>query len=211
MLAWLQLNRELLTITGDARYAEEIERTAYNDLLGAFAPNGEDWCYYSFPNGKRVRTTYWRCCKSSGAMALEELSAIAYARSGNDLCVNLLGPGTRRSRSSPRAASGWSRSRTIRSMDSIQLRIDPERPASFGVRIRIPSWAGTQSTQRINGASIPGVGAGEFLTLNREWRAGDELTLDYSHAAADSSARQSERPGIASAGRLADRSGSHAL
>ncbi len=31
ILAWLQLNRELLAITGEARYAEEIERTAYND------------------------------------------------------------------------------------------------------------------------------------------------------------------------------------
>ena len=80
-LAWIQLNRELLAITGDARYAAEIERSAYNDLLGAQAPNGEDWCYYSFPNGRRVHTTYWRCCKSSGAMALEELPSIAYGLS----------------------------------------------------------------------------------------------------------------------------------
>ncbi|MDB5675151.1 MAG: hypothetical protein JWM65_2133, partial [Sphingomonas bacterium] len=73
IMAWLQLNRELLAITGAAHYAQEIERTAYNDLLGAQAPNGEDWCYYSFPNGRRVHTTYWRCCKSSGSIALEEL------------------------------------------------------------------------------------------------------------------------------------------
>ena len=77
-LAWIQLNRELLGITGEAAYAEEIERSAYNDLLGAQAPDGEDWCYYSFPNGRRVHTTYWRCCKSSGAMALEELPSLAY-------------------------------------------------------------------------------------------------------------------------------------
>ena len=73
-------------------YAEEIERTAYNDLLGAQAPDGEDWCYYSFPNGKRVHTTYWRCCKSSGAMALEELPSIAYATGPDGVRVNLLGP-----------------------------------------------------------------------------------------------------------------------
>ena len=93
-LAWIQLNRELLSISGEARYAEEIERSAYNDLLGAQAPNGEDWCYYSFPNGCRVHTTYWRCCKSSGAMALEELPAIAYtASSDGDIAINLFGPG----------------------------------------------------------------------------------------------------------------------
>ena len=93
-LAWIQLNRELLTITGEAKYAGEIERSAYNDLLGAQAPNGEDWCYYVFPNGKRVHTTYWRCCKSSGAMALEELPAIAYDAVADDhIAVNLYGPG----------------------------------------------------------------------------------------------------------------------
>ncbi|MET0894155.1 MAG: beta-L-arabinofuranosidase domain-containing protein, partial [Pseudoxanthomonas sp.] len=94
VLAWIQLNRELLAISGEARYAEEIERTAYNDLLGAMAPNGEDWCYYSFPNGRRVHTTYWRCCKSSGAMALEELPAIAYAQTAErEISIHLFGPG----------------------------------------------------------------------------------------------------------------------
>ena len=48
------------------------------DLLGAQAPGGDNWCYYSFPNGKRVHTTYWRCCKSSGPWALEELPPLAY-------------------------------------------------------------------------------------------------------------------------------------
>ena len=74
-------------ITGEAAYAEEIERSAYNDLLGAQAPNGEDWCYYSFPNGRRVHTTYWRCCKSSGAMALEELPSLAYGVAARTACA----------------------------------------------------------------------------------------------------------------------------
>ena len=43
--SWIQLNRELLAITGDARYADEIEKSAYNDLLGAQAPEGDNWCY----------------------------------------------------------------------------------------------------------------------------------------------------------------------
>jgi DUF1680 family protein len=198
ILAWLQLNRELLTITGEAHYAEEIERTAYNDLLGAFAPNGEDWSYYSFPNGKRVHTTYWRCCKSSGAMALEELSAIAYARQGQDLCVNLLGPGHA---TLTNEAAGRVRLEQITNYPfegRVRLRVDPERPASFGVRVRIPSWA-DRCEVMINGASIPGVAAGEFLTVNREWRSGDELTLSIPlqpkiHQRASFSVQESRAP-----------------
>lgn len=198
ILAWLQLNRELLTITGEARYAEEIERTAYNDLLGAFAPNGEDWCYYSFPNGKRVHTTFWRCCKSSGAMALEEVSAIAYARQGQDLCVNLLGPGHAILTND---AAGRVRLEQITNYPfdgRVRLRVDPEHPASFGLRIRIPSWAGRVEAT-INGAVVPGVGAGEFLTVNREWRSGDELILDIPlqtkiHQRASFSVQESRAP-----------------
>ena len=40
LLSWIQFNRELLRLTGEARFAEEIERTAYNDLLAAM-PIGE--------------------------------------------------------------------------------------------------------------------------------------------------------------------------
>ena len=116
-LAWIQLNRELLVLTGDAQYAEEIERTAYNDLLGAQAPNGEDWCYYSFPNGKRVHTTYWRCCKSSGAMALEELPSLAYGADRTaGINIYLFGPSAARAATCrARATCAWSRSPRIRS------------------------------------------------------------------------------------------------
>ncbi len=133
------MNRELLTITGDARYAEEIERTAYNDLPGAFAPNGEDWCCYSFPNGKRVHDVL-ALLQVERAMALEELSAVAYARNGNDLCVNLLGPGhaTLALESAGRVRLEQVTNYPVR---WAQLRIHPERAASFGVRLRIPSWA----------------------------------------------------------------------
>ena len=198
VLAWLQLNRELLATTGEARYAEEIERTAYNDLLGAFAPNGEDWCYYSFPNGKRVHTTYWRCCKSSGAMALEELSAIAYSRQGSDLCVNLLGPARAALELAGAGAVHLEQITNYPFDGRVQLRVDPQQPARFCLRVRIPSWA--ESVQAsLNGAAITGARAGEFLTLNREWRARDELTLDISmrpriHQRASQSVQESRAP-----------------
>lgn len=91
-MSWIQLNRELLAILGEAKFAQAIERSAYNDLIGAQGADGEDWCYYSFPNGRRVHTTYWRCCKSSGAIAIEELPGIAYGvTTDGAIAVNLLG------------------------------------------------------------------------------------------------------------------------
>lgn len=178
VLAWLQLNRELLQLTGQARYVDEIERTAYNDLLGAAAPNGEDWCYYSFPNGPRVHTTYWRCCKSSGAMAWEELPPLAYGLTDEGAVqVNLYGASQVRLK----LADG--------DLDIVQqggypfqgnvdLQLTPSAPISFALRLRVPAWA--QHWQlRVNGKAVDAAQVDGWISLMREWRAGDRVALDF--------------------------------
>jgi len=178
ILSWIQLNRELLSITGDARYAEEIECAAYNDLLGAQAPNGEDWCYYSFPNGRRVYTTYWRCCKSSGAMALEELPGVAYRQHAeNSLAINLYGPGEA---TLPTASAGMVTLEQVTDYPfegSIQIIVKPERPATFSILLRIPSWA-SGTVLKVNGVACNCDAApGSYAVLERDWHYDDIIAL----------------------------------
>lgn len=176
ILAWLQLNRELLRITGAARYAEEIERTAYNDLLGAAAPDGEDWCYYSFPNGKRVHTTYWRCCKSSGAMALEELPDLAYSGTTGGLRINLLGPGSAKLLMPVAGEVVLTQATNYPFDGAVDIRVEPERATRFAIEIRIPSWARDASAE-VDGQPVDAVVAGEWLRIVRVWRPGDRIRL----------------------------------
>jgi len=177
-LAWIQLNRELLAITGAAKYAEEIERSAYNDLLGAFAPNGEDWCYYSYANGKRVQTTYWRCCKSSGAMALEELPALVYSTRTQAIDVNLYAPGTAKFALAQAGEVAIEQETRYPFDGSVRLRLALERPARFALRLRIPSWA-KNATIRVNGErTAVDVRPDDYAAIEREWRTGDSVALD---------------------------------
>lgn len=178
-LAWIQLNRELLAITGAAKYAEEIERSAYNDLLGALAPNGEDWCYYSYANGKRVHTTYWRCCKSSGAMALEELPALVYSASARGIDVNLYAPSTA-TLTLPSAGEVGIEQETGYPFDgAVRLRLTPARAGRFALRLRIPAWA-RGATVRINGEPAGSeIVPGEYAVVEREWRTGDTIALEF--------------------------------
>ncbi|MDI1320832.1 MAG: glycoside hydrolase family 127 protein [bacterium] len=175
--SWIQLNRELLSLTGEAKYADEIEKSAYNDLLGAQAPAGDNWCYYSFPNGRRVYTTYWRCCKSSGPWALEELSAVAYSQTEEgDIAINLYGPGQA---TLPTVQAGLVRleQATAYPFDgAIRLAVTPERAAQFSILVRIPGWA-EQATVQINGEAPAPATAGTYHSLSRQWRAGDVITL----------------------------------
>jgi DUF1680 family protein len=197
-LAWIQLNRELLAITGDARHAEEIERSAYNDLLGAQAPDGEDWCYYVFPNGRRVHTTYWRCCKSSGAMALEELPAVAYGAAADGVSVHLYGPST----ATFALAGGELRllQRTAYPYQGeVRLRIGLDRRMDFAIRLRIPSWA-QGARAMVNGVDagielVPGT----YARLQRAWQDDDEVLLQLPmqprlHHAANRNVQESRAP-----------------
>lgn len=177
ILAWLQLNRELLAITGEARYAEEIERTAYNDLLGAQAPNGEDWCYYSYANGRRVHTNYWRCCKSSGAMAIEELPAVAYATDADGIVVNLLGAGEATFERDDAGSVTIVQDTRYPFTGDIRLQLTLQRNARFSLRVRIPAWA-QHGSLTINGAPWKGdVVAGTYACIERAWTSGDVVAL----------------------------------
>jgi DUF1680 family protein len=198
-MAWIQLNRELLAILGDAAFAQEIERSAYNDLLGAQAPDGEDWCYYSFPNGRRTHTTYWRCCKSSGAMALEELPGIAYGVTADGaVAVNLLGASDAKV-TLPGAGEVRLRQRTSYPFEGpIAIEVTPTSPARFAVDVRIPDWV-EHPALRVGDETIEAT-PGSFARIERDWEPGDVITLDLPmpvrmHHATQRNVQESLAPG----------------
>ncbi len=176
-MAWIQMNRELLVILGDAAFAQEIERSAYNDLAGAQSPNGEDWCYYSFPNGRRTDTTYWRCCKSSGAMALEELSTIACGLTGDGaIAINLLGPSEALLDFSEIGAVRLRQSTGYPLDGTIEIVVTPSVATYFAIDVRIPDWA-KGATLRV-GAQRIDASPGSYARISRTWSPGDIIELD---------------------------------
>jgi DUF1680 family protein len=201
VLAWMQLNRELLAITGHARYADELERTGYNDLLAAMAPNGEDWCYYTFPNGKRVHTTYWRCCKSSGAMAVEELPQVAYGIAADGgLRINLYGAGSATLAQADAGQVSLTQRTRYPFAGQIEIEVNPQHAASFSIGVRIPAWAVTAAIS-INGIAHGNTetGADGFVSLQRQWQAGDVIRVELPmvpqlHHAANINVQESRAP-----------------
>jgi hypothetical protein len=59
----------------------------------------------------------------------------------------------------------------------VLLRIDPSQPARFPLRLRIPRWCGSAAVTVNDRPVDRAMTAGTFLTLQRQWRAGDRVEL----------------------------------
>lgn len=81
-VTWMMLSHRLFEVTEVSFYLAEVDRVLYNAILGAIDANGADWCYFTFPNGRRNNTYHWACCKSSGALGLAYAASMVAAKKG---------------------------------------------------------------------------------------------------------------------------------
>ena len=90
VMEWMHFTWEMLKITGDGRYASELEKTSYNALLAARAEDGLRWEYYVRTNGELTPRGDWACCWSSGMTALEDIPCYMYDVRPDGLYVNII-------------------------------------------------------------------------------------------------------------------------
>lgn len=180
IMSWIHFNKQMLHLTGNARYAQEVERAAYNALPGAKYPNGVDWSYHSFTNGRSHIAHFNDCCPSSGALALEELSSFIYSLTGNGIACNLYTE-NEANIELPCAKSVRVVQKTNYPFDgNIQITLFPENSANFPLFLRIPDWAKT-AVIKVNGKRIEGnsIKTGDYCKIAREWKAKDVVEINF--------------------------------
>jgi DUF1680 family protein len=65
--------------------------------------------------------------------------------------------------------------------DTVKLTVKPEKPARFPLVLRIPAWA-DKAAVRVNGSPVSGVRSGAFHRIERDWKNGDAVDIDFSAA-----------------------------
>lgn len=178
-MSWIQLNKQMLRLTGEARYAQELEKSAYNALLGAQFPDGEEWCYHSFSNGSENSAHFDDCCPSSGAMALEEIVSGVYGMKAGGIALNIFTPGTADLELNHNHVH--LDQRTNYPFDGhITLTVSPSSRVNFPLFIRIPDWE-QDAMIMVNGdtVKVSDVHAGEFFRIDRQWRKNDVVTIEF--------------------------------
>lgn len=181
---WIKLNQQLLRLTGDARYADEIELTFYNALLGAMKPDGSTWAKYTPLIGQRLEGSEQcgmglNCCVASGPRGLFTFPLTAVMSGKEGLQVNFFAGGTYTLQT-----PGKQKVELIQETDypvtgKIRLKVQLQKPENMSLRIRIPQWS-KESVLMINGEPFKAITPGEYANIHRIWKVGDiiELNLD---------------------------------
>jgi DUF1680 family protein len=167
----VRLYDALLRMRGDPRYADLIERTVFNALFAAQSPDGRRIRYYTPFEGPREYhpgDTY--CCPGNYRRIVSELPGMIYYRWKNGIAVSQYTESEAKFDSvTVKQETGYPRS------GEVVLRVDPERPARFPLRLRIPAWARGASIEA--GGGRQPAAAGTFATIEREWKRGDTVRL----------------------------------
>ena len=176
-VTWLQLNAHLLRLTGQARYAEQLERVVYNQLCGAQKPDGKAWGYYVEMEGKKPYTTSTNCCLSSGPRGMALIPTFAITTDADGVVVNLYDPATAALHLRGGAAVKLAIETEYPAKGKIAIAVDPAEEHEFALKLRIPAWCARPSL-RVNGEAVDGKRTADgYTALKRSWKPGDKIEL----------------------------------
>jgi len=203
-VALMMWNHRMFLLTGEAKYMDVFERTAYNGFLSGVSASGDRFFY---PNplvhdgaaknnhGHAGRAPWFgcACCPPNLMRTLAALTGYFYAVRDDALYVNfyaqsegevkIAGTTVKISQQTDYPWSG-----------RITLSLSPEKPVRFTLRLRIPGWVEGRPVPSDlysylpadgSGWKLAGCGAGDkygreegYYYVTREWKAGDSLRLD---------------------------------
>ena len=177
-------NQRLFELTAERAYADLIERTLYNGFLSGISFGGDRFFYVNpletDGDHHRKEWFYVACCPPNAARLLASLERYVYARGtdGNALYLNQfvgstveteLGDATvslRQSTDYP-----WAGESTIT--------FTHDESVSFDLRVRVPEWTDDFEV-RINGEAVSERATDGYVSIDRTWTAGDEVSLSFS-------------------------------
>jgi DUF1680 family protein len=179
----LRLTRMLFETTQEARMADYYEQALYNHILASQNPTRGGFVYFTPMRAGHYRvysqphTSMW-CCVGSGLENHAKYGEFIYARSEDALWVNLFIPS--RVEWKERGIT-LSQSTGFPDSGRVEFTVEQAPRGAFAVKLRRPGWARGVKVS-VNGKEQRTDATGDYITVERRWRAGDRITLDVDMA-----------------------------
>jgi DUF1680 family protein len=203
LIFWAQ---RMLHLDLDGKYADVLELALFNGALSGLSRDGQHY-FYANPLESDGTPTRWDwhtcpCCTMNVSRLVASVGGYFVSRSENGIAFNLYGGistsveiGGVPVRLRETSNYPWS--------GDIAINVDPETPVTFDLKLRIPGWC-RDAKLAVNGEAVPVNPVNGYVTINREWQAGDTIALTLPMPAE----RLYAHPGVVmDAGRVALRRG----
>jgi len=180
-VTWLQFNAQLLRLTGEARFAGQLERVVLNQLFGAQKPDGSGWGYYVQMEGKKPysSTLDGHCCLSSGPRGVALIPTFATSVDADGVVVNLYSAGTAKMKLRNGKEVVLTTETNYPSDGKIKIAVDAGSKVPFALKVRIPDWC-RESSAKLNGKMVDAkIGADGYAVIKRTWAIGDKVELNF--------------------------------
>jgi DUF1680 family protein len=170
----------MLHLDLDGRYADVMELALFNGALTGLARDGTHY-FYSNPLESRGQHRRWGwhvcpCCTMNVSRLVASVAGYAISTREDGVAFHLYGGFETTATLAgvkiafrERSAYPWS--------GEVRIDIEPEAPAAFDLKLRIPGWA-KYATAAVNGEPIVLAPMSGYATIRRLWCKGDAVTLD---------------------------------
>jgi len=183
--------------SGDPVFADRLEKVAFNALPGTFRDDMWAHQYDQQPNQiactRRPRqwstngvdanlyglTPEFGCCTANMHQGWPKLvSSLWMGTADGGLAAVAYGPNEVEATVGNGVAVRVVEDTEYPFRETVHLTIHPAAPAKFPLKVRIPGWA-RQATVAIDGKRVESVQSGTYLDINREWRDGDRVEINF--------------------------------
>ena len=190
-------NYRLCLLHNDAKYIDVMERILYNGFLSGVSLSGDHFFYQnplkSFGNFTRHPWFGPNCCPPNLVRLIASLGSYIYAKSGNEIYVNLF-VGSQAKVKLDRTAVQIKQETRYPWNGAVKMTVEPEREGKFTIYVRIPGWTQDQPmpgdlysymekseervSLKVNGQPLKLKVEKGFARIEREWKDGDVIELD---------------------------------
>lgn len=189
-IAWSALSVEMLRLTGLSIAADELELTLFNSIVGMHSQTGR-WATYNTPmNGirrssphnlvfqAREGTPELNCCSVNAPRGFGLLSDWAIMRDPAGWVLNYYGPSEMSVELDTGGTLSLSQETRYPYDGEVVLKVDPSKPVSFILKLRIPYWS-RNTTVQINDENPVPAPPGCYFQLDRTWAGGDIVKIQF--------------------------------
>ena len=179
-------NWRMLSATGDARFADVMERALYNGINSGMSLDGKLYCYrnplaHDPTSGDKIRNPWYdtTCCPPNLERTLASLPGYFYSTAEDGVYVHLYDNSEMNWRLASGAAIKLTQKTNYPWEGTVGIAVAPAAPETFTLYVRIPGWS-RKSTVKVNGQPVEGAAPGKYLPIRRHWSGNDavEISLD---------------------------------